>query len=127
MNHHPEIGAEILGKSRVPVLTMAAEIALTHHEKYDGTGYPRGLRGEEIPLSGRITSVVDIFDALTMDRVYRPAFAVEDAVRMITSERGKALDPHIVDTFITHVAELDALRVGITQECPSFSALIDAP
>lgn len=127
MNRHPEIGAEILGMSRVPVLTMAAEIALTHHEKYDGTGYPRGLRGEEIPLSGRITSVVDHFDALTMDRVYRPAFAMEDAVRMIAAERGKALDPHIVGTFIAHVAELDALRLAITQECPSFSALIDAP
>lgn len=127
MNRHAEIGAEILGKSRVPVLTMAAEIALTHHEKYDGTGYPRGLRGEEIPLSGRITSVVDIFDALTMDRVYRPAFAVEDAVRMIAAQRGKALDPHVVDAFTAHVAELDALRIGITRECPSFSALIDAP
>ena len=127
MTRHPEVGAEILGKSHLPVFAMAAEIALTHHERYDGTGYPRGLRGEEIPLSGRITSLVDIFDALTMDRVYRPAFPVNDALRMIAAERGKALDPLVVDTFIAHADELDALRRRITNECPSFAALIDTP
>jgi putative two-component system response regulator len=127
MTRHPVIGAEILSQSRVPVFTMAADIALTHHEKYDGTGYPYGLRGEDIPLAGRITSVVDIFDALTMDRVYRPALAVEDAVQIIAAERGKALDPRIVDTFLAHVDALDALRRRITNECPNFAALIDAP
>ena len=127
MARHPEVGAEILGRSHLPMFAMAAEIALTHHEKYDGTGYPQGLRGEEIPLSGRITSLVDIFDALTMDRVYRPAFPVADALRMIAAERGKALDPLVVDTFMAHADELDTLRRKITSECPSFASLIDAP
>lgn len=125
MNRHAEIGAKILGKSRIPVLNMAAEIALTHHEKYDGTGYPRGLKGKDIPLAGRITSIVDIFDALTMDRVYRPAFSVSDALQMMLKERGKALDPEILDVFIANIDLLNALRENITESCPSFSDLID--
>ena len=82
MNRHAEIGARLLGQSRIPVFQMAAEIAASHHERFDGKGYPQGLAGEEIPLSARITSIVDIFDALTMDRVYRPAFGLEQALAL---------------------------------------------
>ena len=127
MNGHAAMGAEILGRSQIPVFRMAAEVALTHHERYDGKGYPAGLAGEAIPLSGRITAVVDFFDALTMDRVYRPAFTVPVALEMLAAERGRAFDPVIVDTFLAHAAAIDALRCKITQECPSFDALIDAP
>lgn len=126
MNRHAEIGAEILGKSRIPVLNMAAEIALTHHEKFDGTGYPRGLKGKNIPLAGRITTIVDIFDALTMDRVYRSAFSVEEALQMMLKERGKALDPEILDVFIANIDSLNSLREKITKSCPEFSDLIDS-
>jgi len=80
MQTHPRLGAEILGSSRIPLFALAAEVALHHHERWDGTGYPRGLAGEDIPLSGRIVAVVDYFDALTMDRCYRPAFADDRAL-----------------------------------------------
>lgn len=127
MNRHAQMGAEILGRAQIPVFRMAAEVALTHHERYDGTGYPRGLVGEAIPLSGRITAVVDFFDALTMDRVYRRAFPVDKALEMMAAERGRAFDPAVVDAFFAHAQEMDALRRRITQECPSFDALIDSP
>lgn len=127
MNRHAEIGARLLGQSRIPVFQMAAEIAASHHERFDGKGYPEGLAGEEIPLSARITSIVDIFDALTMDRVYRPAFGLEQALEMIAAERGKALDPGIVDAFMDNIEELDALRLALTRQAPSFTELIDTP
>lgn len=127
MNRHTEIGGRLLGQSRIPVFRMAAEIASFHHERFDGKGYVQGLSGQDIPLSARITSIVDIFDALTMDRVYRPAFALDKALAMIESERGKALDPQIVDTFMEHIDELDGLRRALTRQSPSFADLIDTP
>lgn len=127
MNGHAAMGAKILGRSRIPVFRMAAEVALTHHERYDGAGYPEGLAGDAIPLAGRITAVVDFFDALTMDRVYRPAFSVEDALEMLKAERGRAFDPAVVDAFLEHAEAINALRCKITQECPSFDSLIDSP
>lgn len=110
MNQHPQIGAEILGRSRIPLFQLAAEAALTHHERWDGRGYPAGLAGEAIPLSGRIVAVVDFFDALTMDRCYRPAYADDRALRMLRAQRGLAFDPHIVDVFMAHADELIELR-----------------
>jgi putative two-component system response regulator len=126
MNTHPAMGAEILGRSHIPVFLMASELALTHHERYDGSGYPAGLVGDAIPLSGRITAVVDFFDALTMDRVYRPAFTVERALSMLVAESGAAFDPLVVNAFLAHAEEIDALRCRITRERPSFDALIDS-
>ena len=125
MNTHPAIGAEILDRSRAPVFRLAAEVALTHHERFDGRGYPRGLQGERIPLSGRITALVDFFDALTMDRVYRPACSVEKTLAMILEERGKAFDPHIVDMFTANAGNLDALRIRISQQRPTFAQMLD--
>lgn len=125
IQRHPQIGAEIIGKSSVPVFRMAAEVALTHHERFDGTGYPRRLAGEDIPLSGRITAIVDFYDALTMDRVYRPAMSPATALRMLVEQSGTAFDPVIVHTFVQHFDQLDALRQKITQERPCFADLID--
>ncbi|CAN5425181.1 hypothetical protein BH10PSE17_BH10PSE17_14240 [soil metagenome] len=123
MNQHPAIGAEILGRSRIPLFQLAAEVALTHHERFDGSGYPAGLRGRAIPLSGRIVSVVDYFDALTMDRVYRPAMATEVALSMLKEQRGRAFDPGIVDVFIEHADALIHLRTQLDLMRPTFESL----
>ncbi len=115
MNQHPRMGAEILGRSRIPLFQLAAEVALAHHERWDGSGYPSGLAGEAIPLAGRIVAVVDFFDALTMDRCYRPAFDDETALNMMLAERGRAFDPHVVDTFMAYACELLPLRDDINR------------
>lgn len=82
-----------------PVIQQAAEIALTHHERWDGSGYPRGLSGEAIPLAGRIVAVADVFDALTSDRVDRRGLPVDEACRIIENGRGTHFDPKVVDAF----------------------------
>ena len=82
------------------ILDMAATIALSHQEKWDGSGYPRGLKGEAIPIEGRIVAVADVFDALTSDRVYRKAFSVEEAVKMMREQRGRHFDPVLLDAFM---------------------------
>jgi putative two-component system response regulator len=116
MNQHPRIGAEILGRSRIPLFQLAAEAALTHHERWDGSGYPAGLAGTDIPLSGRIVAVVDFFDALTMDRCYRPAFDDATALQMLADQRGVAFDPAIVDTFLAHAADMVGVRDHVNQQ-----------
>jgi putative two-component system response regulator len=126
MNRHPAIGAEIIGRSRIPLFQLAAEVALTHHERFDGRGYPAGMVGTAIPLSGRITSVVDFYDALTMDRCYRPAFDSATALEMLEAERGGAFDPAIVDAFVAHAEELEQVRRAIDAKGLTFQALIDA-
>ena len=124
MNQHASIGADILGKSRIKLFQIATEIALTHHERWDGKGYPAGTSGEAIPLSGRIVSVVDFYDALTMDRVYRPAFPHEKALEMLAAERGKAFDPAIVDCFLRHSDALLALHLSVTIQRMTFADLV---
>ena len=125
MNQHPAIGADILGKSRIALFQMAAEIALAHHERWDGKGYPNQLAGQAIPLSGRIVTIVDFYDALTMDRVYRPAFSHEKALEMLLAERGKAFDPDIVDCFLRNSAAISALREQVTVGRMTFADLIN--
>lgn len=98
---HPRIGAEILTGSRSPLLRLAERIALTHHERWDGGGYPRGLSGEEIPIAGRIVAVADVFDALTHERPYKHAWTVEKAVAEILGQAGRQFDPCVVDAFAT--------------------------
>jgi CheY-like chemotaxis protein len=97
---HPLIGAGIIGRHDNELLEMARVIALTHHEKWDGSGYPRGLHGETIPVEGRIVAIADVFDALTSDRVYRRAFSVEKAVEMMLEERTRHFDPVLLDAFM---------------------------
>lgn len=125
MNRHPSIGADILGRSRIALFQMAAEIALTHHERWDGRGYPNQRAGKDIPLSGRIVSIVDVYDALTMDRVYRPAFSHEKALVMLQAESGQAFDPAIVNCFMEHNMEMLALRERVTARHMTFADLVN--
>jgi methanogenic corrinoid protein MtbC1 len=97
---HTEEGYRLLRGSSSSILDMAATIALSHHEKWDGSGYPRGLAGEDIPIEGRIVAVADVFDALTSDRVYRGAYSIEDAVEMMREQRGRHFDPVLLDAFL---------------------------
>ncbi len=100
MRNHTVVGAKILSNSRAPLLRMAEAIALTHHERWDGTGYPGGLRDYDIPLVGRIVALADTFDAMTHTRPYQAAIRVESAVDMIAELRGRYYDPAVVDAFI---------------------------
>jgi len=106
MKRHAEYGYRILKESDSPLLQVAALIAWTHHEKWDGSGYPRGLVGEAIPLFGRIVAVADVFDALTSARPYKPAWPLERALNLLREERGRHFDPACVDAFF---ATLDAI------------------
>ena len=100
VERHAEIGYEVLRGGDSVLLELAATIALTHHERFDGGGYPRGLAGEEIALEGRIAAVADVFDALSTDRVYRPAFPLDETLEMMRSERGRHFDPVVLDAFL---------------------------
>jgi methanogenic corrinoid protein MtbC1 len=97
---HAEEGYRLVRGSSSAILEMAATIALSHQEKWDGTGYPRGLKGETIPIEGRIVAIADVFDALTSDRVYRKAFPVEEAVKIMREQRGRHFDPVLLDAFM---------------------------
>lgn len=99
MKKHPEIGAEILGESDSDLIELAKVIAMTHHEKWDGTGYPNQLKGADIPIEGRIVAIADVFDALTSVRPYKEAWSVEDAVEFIKAQKNKHFDPELVDIF----------------------------
>ena len=107
---HPEIRYRILSGSGAELLKLAATIAWTHHEKFDGTGYPRGLHGDAIPLEGRIAAIADAFDALTSKRVYKPAFPFDQAVDIMRKRRGKDFDPDLLDTFLTGIDEVLLIR-----------------
>ncbi len=100
MEMHTEIGRDLLGGSGSELLELATTIAWTHHERWDGTGYPRGLEGEEIPLVGRIVAVADVFDALSSDRPYRPRLSMDEARDWIVEGSGHAFDPGVVDAFV---------------------------
>ncbi|TGK84810.1 response regulator [Leptospira bourretii] len=101
MKRHPEIGAEIIGDHHSTLLKLARSIAITHHEKFDGTGYPYQLKGENIPLEGRIIAIADVFDALTTVRPYKKAWEVDAAIEFLKQESGKHFDPVLVQKFIT--------------------------
>lgn len=103
MRSHAQIGAEIIGEHPSGLLQMARSIALTHHEKWDGSGYPNGLKGEEIPIAGRIVAIADVFDALTSVRPYKPAWSLEDTLALIQRESGKHFDPHLVELFLAQM------------------------
>jgi|GEM_PF-6424649 excisionase family DNA binding protein len=109
MEQHTELGWASLFGSGVEPLETAAEIALTHHERWDGAGYPRGLAGEAIPLSGRIVAIADTFDALTTPRSYRSPVSVDEAVEILRDERGRQLDPDLVDAFIEMLPDVVAI------------------
>ncbi len=110
MRRHPEIGAEIIGSHEARVLQMARRVALAHHEKWNGKGYPQGLAGEAIPLEARIVALCDVFDALTSERPYKSAWPVEKAVQLLKDEAGQHFDPQLVERFVAHLPEILEIR-----------------
>ena len=103
---HSRIGGQILESTHSPLLQMAYRIALTHHERWDGTGYPIGLSGEDIPLEGRITAVADVFDAASSERPYKKAFPVDECFQILTDGRGSHFDPEVIDAFFRQRSEV---------------------
>jgi putative two-component system response regulator len=103
---HTTVGWELLSGSRSALLELAATIAYTHHEHFDGTGYPRGLAGEEIPLEGRIVAIADVFDAVTNDRSYQRAFPLDQALEIMRSKRGTHFDPRVLDAFLASLGAI---------------------
>ncbi len=110
MKQHTVKGGEILAGAQSELLQMAQRIALTHHEKFDGSGYPHGLRGEDIPLEGRIVAVADVFDAVLSQRCYKPAFALEKGIDVLEQGKGRHFDPGIVDAFLSVQDEILRIR-----------------
>jgi putative two-component system response regulator len=114
MKKHPEIGAGILSGSESKIIQLAETISLTHQERWDGSGYPNNLKGEEIPLVGRVVAICDVFDALTSKRYYKEAFSIEKAMEIIEQASGKDFEPYLVDTFKKVLPEM----IRIVKELP---------
>lgn len=112
MQQHPMIGAEILANTKSDLIQLAHSVALHHHEKWDGSGYPNKLKGEEIPIEGRIVAVADVFDALTSKRPYKEAWPVEKALDLIKEQSGKHFDPEVVDALLR---ELDQVLTTVAK------------
>lgn len=110
MRSHVEIGGKILDRHNAPVMKMAHAVAIAHHERWDGNGYPRGLAGSDIPLEARIVAICDVFDALTSVRPYKPAWAIEDAVAYVREQAGKHFDPQLAVTFLDILPEILDIR-----------------
>jgi CHASE2 domain-containing sensor protein len=121
MRGHAAAGAAMLAGSRAPVMRMAEEIALSHHERWDGSGYPAGLAGEAIPLTGRICAVCDVFDALRSRRPYKEPWPLQDALDELTRERGRHFDPMVLDAFLGMVDDLDPMLLA-AHETPGVPA-----
>ena len=123
MKTHTLIGAEALKTAvqgdQSSFYSFARDIVMTHHERYDGKGYPKGLKGEQIPLCGRIVAVADVYDALTTQRVYKPAFTHERAREIITEDRGKAFDPDVVTAFLNKEEQFIAIRQRLDENARS--------
>jgi len=121
MKQHTIIGAQILGGSNGKFNKLAQTIALSHHEKWDGSGYPKGLKGSRIPLVGRITAIADVFDALTSRRPYRmKPFSLEEAFNYIKEERGRHFDPEVVDAFFAATDEILLIKENIETNVKEF-------
>jgi len=121
MRAHTAIGAQILSGSEFEILQTAERIAASHHERWDGGGYPRGLAGEQIPLAGRLVALADVFDALVHERPYKPAWPLEQAIEEILSLRGTHFDPDVVAAF--EALDHDALMTPIAAPVPEATLL----
>ena len=115
MKRHTELGADILADSNHSMLQMARDIALYHHEKYDGSGYPHGLSGDDIPEHARIVAIADVYDSITHDRIYRPALSEEEAVSIMNLENGKHFDPRLLECFLRSLPELRRIRSEVKE------------
>jgi HD-GYP domain-containing protein (c-di-GMP phosphodiesterase class II) len=111
MQPHTEIGASILSKSERPVLKIASVMALQHHERWDGSGYPNGLKGEETDLSARIIGIVDMVDALRSHKQYRPAFKPDEVMKILKKEKGVSLDPVLTEHAIELMDDFQRIRL----------------
>jgi putative two-component system response regulator len=118
METHSEIGAEIIGRHDNALLKMARSVALSHHEKWDGSGYPHGLKGKDIPIESRIVAIADVFDALTSRRPYKEPWPVEKAIALIQSESGSHFDPELVSVFMDNIQEVLEIMKANSEECP---------
>lgn len=103
---HTTLGSDIFKGTRSPLLKVSSIISLTHHERYDGTGYPKGLKGKQIPLFGRIVALADVFDALTTKRPYKDAYDFDEALEMVKSQSGKHFDPVILKAFLKRIKRI---------------------
>ena len=112
IKRHSILGNRMLSDGHSPVLILGAQIALSHHERWDGTGYPYGLAEGDIPIAGRIVAIGDVFDALTSDRVYRPAMTVPDAIDEMRAQAGRQFDPELLDLFFGAIDHLEAIRAA---------------
>jgi putative two-component system response regulator len=110
MRTHPQVGFDILSKSKAPVFQLAAEVSLRHHEKWDGSGYPDGLKGKDIPQSARIVALADVFDALSMKRPYKEAWPIEQVMSHLQADAGKHFDPELVAAFNRILPEILAIQ-----------------
>jgi putative two-component system response regulator len=126
MESHTLIGSRILANSPSELMRVGEIVALTHHERWDGSGYPRGLHGEEIPLAGRICSVADVFDAMTTLRPYRPAIPVEKVLAEMKRGRGRQFDPALLDIFFDHLEEVHAVRERLMEDA-SLAPPLESP
>ena len=113
LKSHTFLGEAIMDTPSSPVIQFAAEIALTHHERWDGSGYPLGLAGEDIPLSGRITAVADVFDALSSRRPYKPAMPLDKCLTILEEGRAKHFDPKILDAFFASKEQIVSIMVQL--------------
>ncbi len=117
MKHHPEIGAEIIGDCGDSLLLKVAKsVSLTHHEKWDGSGYPRGLAGKDIPIEGRICAIADVFDALTSKRPYKEAWSIEKTVDFLKGQKGKHFEPILVDLLIENLPKILEIKATFKDE-----------
>ncbi len=110
MKTHTNIGAKILANSKADILRIAQEIAISHHEKWNGRGYPQGISGDKIPVVGRIVGIADVFDALTSKRPYKDPYPVEVALDIIRKERGEHFDPEVTDVFLKNIDGILRIR-----------------
>ncbi len=124
MKQHTTIGSRILEGSTGGFIKLAEVIALSHHEKWDGTGYPRGLKGAKIPLVGRITAIADVFDALNSKRPYKDPYPIEESFRLIWEGRGTHFDPDVVDAFFAVKDEIQAIRERFKDDSSSLLVLM---
>lgn len=123
---HTTVGASIVGDTDSPLLAMARNIVLYHHERFDGTGYPHGLSRDDIPVEARIVAIADVYDALVHDRVYRDAMPEDEVIRRIQSDAGSHFDPKVVDIFLDHLHDFRRIRTEVRDE-PGERRRIDLP
>jgi response regulator RpfG family c-di-GMP phosphodiesterase len=119
MKTHTSIGYHILKNSHSKYISLGAEIALSHHERYDGTGYPNGLQGKDIPLDARIVTVADVYDALTTERPYKKAWPNEEALEYLQANKGTHFDPGCVDAFMLQFGKVSLIQQQLQDMSPS--------